>query len=173
MRRFGVAAALLLAGIMPLQADDVPGRKPGLWEVRTSFANRGGAGLTVQQCVDAETDQMMMSIAGPLAQQACAKRDVQRAGDTTTVDSTCTLGGKPATARAVITGSLDTAYTMTVTAEGEAIPGGRTTMTVTAKWLGPCAADQQPGDVIMGNGLKLNIPEMQKRGPSQGIPLPR
>jgi len=42
-----------------------------------------------------------------------------------------------------------------------------------AKWLGPCAADQKPGDMIMGNGFKVNILEMQKRGLSQGIPLPR
>ena len=26
-----------------------------------------------------------------------------------------------------------------------------------AKWLGPCAADQKPGDMIMPNGMKLNI----------------
>jgi hypothetical protein len=173
MKRFPAAAVLLLAGAALARADELPSRKPGLWEVRTSFANRVGASLTVKQCIDAATDQMLMSIAGPLAQSACAKRDVQRSGDATTIDSTCTLGDKAATARAVITGSLDTAYTMTVTAEGEAMPGGRQTMTVTARWLGPCAADQKPGDVIMGNGLKLNIPDMQKAGPSQGIPLPR
>jgi hypothetical protein len=40
------------------------------------------------------------------------------------------------------------------------------------KWLGPCAADQKPGDMIMG-GIKLNILDMQKNGLSQGIPLPR
>jgi len=172
MRRFAAAAALLLTGALPVWADDVPSRKPGLWAVRTSFENRGGARTTVQQCIDAATDQMMMSSAGPLAQSACPKRDVQRSGDTTTIDSTCTLAGKTATAHAVITGRLDTTYTMTVTAEGEALPGGKDAMTVTAKWLGPCTADQKPGDMIMGNGIKLNILEMQKAGPSQGVPLP-
>lgn len=167
------AAAVLLAGAMPARADDVPGRKPGLWAVRTSYENRNGARIVVRQCVDAATDQMMMSSAGPLAPSACPKRDVQRSGDATTIDSTCTLAGKTATAHAVITGSLDTTYTMTVTAEGEAVQGGKDVMTVTAKWLGPCAADQKPGDVIMGNGIKLNVLEMQKAGPSQGIPLPK
>ena len=33
-----------------------------------------------------------------------------------------------------------------------------------AKWLGPCAGDQRPGDMIMANGMKINVPEMQKRG---------
>jgi hypothetical protein len=46
------------------------------------------------------------------------------------------------------------------------------TMTVVAKWLDPCAADQKPGDLIVGNGAKMNILDMQKRAPSQGVPLP-
>ena len=37
------------------------------------------------------------------------------------------------------------------------------TMTMDAKWLGPCAADQKPGDMIMSNGMKINIPETEKR----------
>jgi hypothetical protein len=36
----------------------------------------------------------------------------------------------------------------------------------------PCAADQKPGDMIMSNRFKMNILEMQKRGLSQGVPLP-
>ncbi len=71
-----------------------------------------------------------------------------------------------------MTGSFDSAYTMTVTSESESIPGGKMTMTMAAKWLGPCTADQKPGDMIMGNGMKMNILEMQKRLPSTGIPLP-
>jgi hypothetical protein len=72
-----------------------------------------------------------------------------------------------------ITGSFDTAYTMTVTSQGDSLPGGKMIMTVAAKWLGPCRADQKPGDMIMGNGIKMNILEMQQRGPSQGAPPPR
>jgi hypothetical protein len=35
-------------------------------------------------------------------------------------------------------------------------------MTVEAKWLGACTADQKPGDMIMGNGMKMNINDMAK-----------
>jgi hypothetical protein len=45
-------------------AAELPSRKAGLWEVRTSFENRNGAGLTVRQYIDASTDQMMESSAG-------------------------------------------------------------------------------------------------------------
>jgi hypothetical protein len=116
---------------------------------------------------------MMQSSAGPLAQAACSRRDVQRSGNSLTIDSSCTLSGKTATSHAVITGSFESAYTMTVTSQSDALPDGKMTMTMAAKWLGPCAADQKPGDVIMGNGFKMNVLEMQKRGLSQGVPLPR
>jgi hypothetical protein len=172
MRTIGATAVLVLAAAMPALGAELPSRKAGLWEIKTTFENRNGASLAVQQCIDASTDQMMQSSAGPLAQAACSKRDMQKSGDTVTIDSACTLGGKTATSHAVITGSFDSAYTMTVTSESDALPGGKMTMAMAAKWLGPCAADQKPGDMIMGNGLKVNILEMQKRGPSQGVPLP-
>ena len=28
---------------------------------------------------------------------------------------------------------------------------------IDARWLGPCKADQKPGDVILGNGARINI----------------
>jgi hypothetical protein len=173
MRHVRAAALLVLAGSLPAWADDMPARKPGLWEVQTTFAS-GGRILTVRQCIDAETDRMMMSSTGPLAQAACPRQDVKRSGDTVTIDSTCSaLVGKTATTHAVITGSLDSAYTMTVAAQGDAVPKGRMDMTVTGKWLGPCAADQKPGDMVINGHLKLNILQMQKHVQSQGIPLPK
>jgi Protein of unknown function (DUF3617) len=172
MRLIGATSLLVMAGALPALAAELPSRKAGLWEVKTSIENRSGPGITIQQCIDASTDQMMQSSAGPLAQAACSRRDVQKSGNTVTIDSTCTFAGKTATSHAVITGSFDSAYTMTVTSQSDALPGGKMTMTMTAKWLGPCAADQKPGDMILGNGVKMNILELQKRRPSEGVPLP-
>jgi hypothetical protein len=172
MRRFGAAALLLLTGAMPALSADIPARKPGLWELRMSMESLGGAAMTFQQCLDAATDQQTMSSAGPIAQEACPKHEVQRSGDTITIDSTCTVGGKSATSHVVITGSMDSAYTMTMAAESDAVPGGKMNVTTTGKYLGACAADQKPGDMILSNGIKMNILDMKKQGPSRGIPLP-
>jgi hypothetical protein len=51
---------------------------------------------------------------------------------------------------------------MTVTSQSEEIPGGKMVITMEAKWLGACAADQKPGDIVMSNGMKINVPELQK-----------
>ncbi len=178
---YAAAAVLFVAGILlvdlllidlaPARADDMPARKAGLWEVKTAF-DTSGRSVTIRQCIDAATDPMMMSVAGPMSQAVCPRRDVKRSGDSVTIDSTCTFKDKTTTAHAVITGSLDSAYGMTVTVQGDVLPGGGMTMTVNGTWLGPCTAGQKPGDMIMPGGLTLNILELQKRAPSTGVPLP-
>ena len=168
MGRSGSALILVLVGVGPTLAAELPSRKPGLWEIKMGIENRNAAGPTMRQCIDAATDRAMQSSGGAFAQAACPKRDVQRTATGITIDSTCTLGGKPATSHAVVTGSFDSAYTMTVTSKGEALQGGGTTVTYSAQWLGPCAADQKPGDMIMANGTKMNIIEMQRRGGESG-----
>jgi len=148
-------------------------RKPGLWEVKTSLENSGAPPKVVQQCIDAATDQLTQSIAGPFSAAVCPKRNVQRSADQVTVDSSCTIAGKPAAAHAIVTGSFDSAYTMKVTAEGAILPGGKMSMTMEGRRLGACTADQRPGDIIMGNGVKINIPDLQKRTPSTIDDIPQ
>lgn len=166
MRIAEAVSLLVLIGAAPAVAAELPSRKPGLWQVKTSIDNNAPARV-VQQCIDAATDQMLQSSAGPFASSACPERDVKRSAASMTIDSACTVGGKPATAHSVVTGSFDSEYTMTVTSQSEDMPGGKLTMTMEARWLGPCAADQQPGDIVMANGVKINILEVQKRSRAQ------
>ena len=173
MRLAGAISILGVIGAMPASAAELPSRKAGLWEIKMSFENRNAPGQVIQQCIDASTDQMMQSGVGSNAQAACSKRDVQRSGSTITIDSTCTVGGKTANSHSVVSGSFDSAYTMTVTSDSATIPGGKMSMTMAAKWLGPCTGEQKPGDMIMGNGTKMNILDMKKRGAQPGAPLPR
>jgi hypothetical protein len=167
-----LVAAVSIVGVIcvvPALAAELPSRRAGLWEIKMSFENRNIPGQTMQQCIDAATDQMMQSGVGPGAQSVCSKRDVQPSGSTITIDSVCTVNGKATASHAVINGSFDSAYTMTVTSDSATAPGGKSTITMAAKWLGPCASDQRPGDMIMANGTKINVLEMQKRG---GPPVP-
>jgi hypothetical protein len=172
MRFMGLMLSLTLAYAAPAVATELPSRKPGLWEVKMSIAGRNAPPQVIQQCIDPATDQMMQSSAGPYSAAVCPDRNVQRSGGSITIDSKCAIGGKAATARAVITGSLDGAYSMTVTSQGEALPAANLTMTIDGRWLGPCSADQKPGDMIFSNGRKVNILEAQQHVPSPAAPLP-
>jgi Protein of unknown function (DUF3617) len=171
MRLIGATSILVLIFTTPAPAAELPSRKPGLWQVKTNIENSNAPARVIRQCIDAATDQMMQSSAGPFAPAACPRRDVQTSENSIKIDSSCTVGGKAATAHSVVSGSFDSAYTMTVTSRSEDLPGGKMIMTMEAKWLGPCAADQKPGDIVLGDGTKINIPELQKRSTSSDIPL--
>jgi hypothetical protein len=170
-RRWRVAVVLLLAGLMPVRAaeDGFPGHKPGLWEIDRD-------GYTDQHCIDAEVDQMQERMARSLESQrpACSRRDMQRSGDTMTIDTDCPNAlGETVKGHTVITGSFESAYALTYTTD---IPSH---MTVLAKRLGACADGQKPGDVIV-NGVKThNILELgkiylenRKSIPGQDVPPP-
>jgi len=173
IRFAGTASFLVLIFTIPALATELPSRKPGLWQVTTSIENSSAPARVIRQCIDAGTDQMLQSNAGPFAPAACPAREVRSAANSVTIDSTCTVAGKTATAHAVATGSFDSAYTMTVTSQSEEIPGGKMVMTMEAKWLGACAADQKPGDIVMSNGMKINVPELQKSIISPTLPPPK
>jgi hypothetical protein len=162
------ALFILVLGVTAASAAEFPPRKAGLWNL--SMKSPDGRTVSMQQCVDAKTDAALQSMSGGMAQRACSKRDIQRSGDTITIDSVCTIAGRTRTAHAVITGSFDSNYTMVMTSQGEGTPARSTTMT--AKWTGPCAAGQKPGDVIMANGFKMNILEMQNGAGRPGMPVP-
>jgi hypothetical protein len=166
MRPFMLSLALLLAHVAPALSSELPSRKPGLWEVKTRIESVNAPALVIRQCIDAATDRMLQSIAGPFNLASCPERNVQSTASSTTIDFKCTVGGKPATAHSLISGSLDSAYTMIVTSQSDKSAGGSMTMTMEGKWLGACAADQRPGDIVLSNGVKINVPEIEKRSPS-------
>jgi hypothetical protein len=166
MKRFGAACCLAMIGTAQAFASDLPTRKAGLWQIDTVVTS--GHTVSMKQCIDAKTDQVMQSRFASLPQRSCSKHDVQKSADTITIDSVCTIAGRTTTSHNVITGSFDSAYTMVLTSEVKGIPTPRR-ITMSAKWLGPCAAGQKPGDMVLPNGKTVNIIDME-RTPGLGGP---
>jgi hypothetical protein len=160
-----LVALVLCTG--PAAALDLPARKAGLWELKMSFANRKLPVQTMEHCIDAETDKLMNSMGGAMRNDMCSKQDVQMLAGTIVVDSVCKIGPATTTSHAVVSGDFSSAYVVEVTSkrEGPATPGmspsGETSMTIAAKWLGACKADQKPGDIIMAGGRKMNVRDLQ------------
>ena len=114
----------------------------GLWEMKMSFEKQPARPpQSIQQCIDAATDLIMQSSASNKRRTA-RKRDVVKSGDTTTINSVCSVAGRNATSRAVVTGSLDGAYTMTVASKSDV--GPRINMTIRRQMARPYQADQKP-----------------------------
>ena len=167
-------AALGLIYAIPAFAFDMPPRKPGLWELKIDFEGHKIPATVMKQCTDATSDKVMNSNFGGTAQEACSKQDRTKTATGMVMDSVCKFGEHTTTAHSVMTGNFDSGYTVDVQSKregGRAIPGmpadGSNHMTITAKWLGPCAAGQRPGDVMMANGMTMNMLDMQKMMPKR------
>lgn len=166
-----VCAALIFISSAPAVAMDMPQRKAGLWELKMAIEGQTMPGQAMKQCTDAASDKIMNANFGGTAEGACSKQDVVKTPTGMTVDSVCKFGEAVTTTHAVITGNFDSAYKVDVNstrAGGPPMPGmpagGSTRMTIEAKWIGPCTAGQKPGDVIMSNGMTMNVLTMPGMG---------
>jgi hypothetical protein len=160
-----LAPALLLAAAAPAFAEEVemPNRKAGLWEMK--MVSEAMPGMTMQHCTDETTDKQMRNAASPIAKDMCSKNEIQKTATGFVTDSVCEIGGMKMNSHAEITGDFNSAYTVKSTSQQQGGPIGgprQTTMTLDAKWLGPCAADQKPGDIVMPGGFKMNVKDMEK-----------
>ena len=159
----GSAVGLMLSA-GAASAVDLPIRKAGLWEMKMVRSGGPMPEMTVQHCTDETTDKDMSTAASPMAKQACSKQDIQKTATGYVSDTVCGAAGMTITSHAEIVGDFNSAYTLKSTSHSEGGPMGTrdTTMTIEAKWLGACKADQKPGDMIMPGGMKMNIKDMEK-----------
>jgi Protein of unknown function (DUF3617) len=153
--------ALLPASIA--RADDLPLRKPGLWEMKMVRAGSPLPSMTIQHCTDETTDKDMSTMFAPVSKEACSKREVRKTATGYVSDSVCSASGVSMTTHSDITGDFNAAYTVKFTSHTEGAVGPHDiASSIEAKWLGACKPDQKPGDVVMPGGLKMNIHDIDK-----------
>jgi hypothetical protein len=166
----GLAATALVAVLTggPASAEDFPPRKAGLWVIDMTTGGKASP-HQMQICIDSATDAEMYRFGMNAARGMCDKQEVSRSGDIVTVDSSCAVGQSRVTTHAVITYDGDTAYhTESKSTFDPAMMGqSESTTTQDAKWKGPCPADMEPGDMIMGKGMKMNIKKMMNILPAK------
>jgi Protein of unknown function (DUF3617) len=168
MHRTSVAVrlgVLLLSGAAACgvaRADDFPPRKAGLWQIDMTMSGVQMPPQQMKMCIDPATDAEMYKLGMNATQGMCEKPDIHRSGSTVTVSTTCKMGDTKIASQAVTKFTGDTAYHTESTTRFDPPMAGhdQSTMTQDAKWTGPCPADMTAGDVVMGNGMKMNIKQM-------------
>jgi hypothetical protein len=158
------SALLALLPAINARADDMPLRKPGLWEMKIAKTGSVLPEMTMQHCTDETTDKQMSTAFSPVAKEACSKRDIAKTATGYVSDSVCGVGGVTVTTHADIVGDFNSAYTVKSTAHSDKGAGGvhDVASTIEAKWLGECKPGQKPGDIVMPGGFKLNIKDAEK-----------
>jgi hypothetical protein len=106
------------------------------------------SGGPIQQCVDANTDDLMGQ--GASTGVSCSRNDVTRAAGRILIRSACDFGATKATTEGVFTGSFDSAYRAELkTAYAPPLMGmSEATTVIEAKRVGECKPGQKPGEVV-------------------------
>jgi len=166
LRSFWVAVGVLaLVPALDARAVEMPVRKAGLWEMKIVRTGSPLPEMTMQHCTDAATDRDMNTGIAPAAKDVCSKNDLQKTATGYVADSACSIAGASITSHSDITGDFNSTYTVKTTSHTEhgptALPRDSTT-TIEAKWLGACKPGQNPGDIVMPGGFKLNIKDAER-----------
>jgi hypothetical protein len=141
---FVAGLCLISFVVTDASAADMPKRKSGLWEIRSHMQGMPDMGPTLE-CVDKKSDNLTKQDADD---SGCKVPVVKRSGDKVSIQTECKVTESLTVYMDyLLQGSLDSAYKGTVktrTSQGT----GSSTITMDAKWLGPCKPGQKPGDVI-------------------------
>jgi hypothetical protein len=154
----GLSLVVPAAGSGAVVGDDYPARKPGLWEMTVDTGN--GPPKAAQYCIDSVTDVAMGKMGQATIGDVCSRYETRRDGNAVTSDSICRIGKSQVTTHTVTTFVEDTSSHAVSTSHFDPpMPGGDADGKVTrdGRWVGPCAADMRPGDMII-NGRKMHIP---------------
>jgi hypothetical protein len=160
-----ISTLLALLPVSMARADELPMRKPGLWEMKMVRVGSPLPQMTLQHCTDETTDKEMSTAFAPMSKETCSRRDVAKTATGYVSDSVCSVGGLSMTSHSDISGDFNSAFTVTSTSHSEGGPSvvpREVNMTVEAKWLGPCKPDQKPGDIVMPGGFRLNVKDAEK-----------
>ncbi|WP_460480062.1 DUF3617 domain-containing protein [Comamonas humi] len=158
MKKLGMCALAAWA-LSCAAAQPMPARKPGLWEV----AIAGGQGaasrpVTVQQCTDRASDaQVLLSIVP--GQEHCDAPTVHRQGRRYRIENQCAVHGRRLNLQMELSGDLGARYEGSYEVLPERTAGGppAEARRFEARWLGECRAGMQPGDMVLPNGITVQV----------------
>lgn len=164
-RTSGTCLALLLLATAPAFAEppkDMPRRKPGLWEMKTSMAELGGLTQTMQMCVGADTDNLLYQRGSK--QGGCQQQNWRQEGERSSFSAVCQVEGSTANIRGSFSGDFNTAYSGELHGTYSPPLQGLASMTMRqdARWLGECQPGQKPGDIVRQGVGGINIDAMMK-----------
>jgi hypothetical protein len=153
-----VVPLLLIATQSSAWADEPPHRRPGLWELTRPAVDATNPARTSKVCIDTDTEAMLRDIGNSFARSTCSEAKIHATQGKVTADTVCELGGSHATNHTVITFTGDTAYRQISTTQFDPPLFGRSEVAteMDGQWIGPCAADMRPGDMITEMG-KINL----------------
>ena len=153
--------------LLPIaSAQDYPKLKPGLWEMKRSSSRPGGNGQTLRMCLDESLQREMYDMGVGTMKGMCSKHDFKLSGGHGTGEFVCSVNGSTWHSRSNMTIDGDVGYRTEVDTTFDPPVNGQSQAhsVMEARYIGPCPAGQQPGDVLLPNGQTVNMRNMFKGG---------
>lgn len=145
------------------QADALPKRESGLWEISV-ISSQSPTPNMMKECVDGASDAKLTEMGADISKSmggACSKNEFKKTGSGFESTSECAMMGSTITSKGSFTGDFAKSYAgeIITTFQPPMLGQKQSTTKISAKHVGPCGADMKPGDVIMANGMKMNMNE--------------
>jgi len=123
-----------------------------------------GHPMTTQSCVTEESEAKMSVFSSQSRKKNCSSSSITHNMDGSwTSTSTCKFGpGPERITHSHVTGDFNSKVTVVVNTGGGSAPE----MTMTMAWMGECKPGMKGGDVVMSNGMKMNVID----GTMSGVP---
>ena len=147
----------------PALADSFPDREPGLWEVSVTSGN-SQTPQVMKECIDSATDAKMMRMGTDISKSmngTCSQQELKKTSAGFESNSECKMMGSTIKSKATFSGDFKKTYFGEIVSTFTPPFMGQSTSTtkITAKHTGSCGADMKPGEIIMANGMKMNMNE--------------
>jgi hypothetical protein len=143
-------------------SDAQPHRKAGLWEQRIIRDGKPLPMGAMRACVDPASDAKASVFGEKLGQGPCKSHSISRGPDGAFHFSSVCEGpmAGTVTTRGVAAGDFASGYKVHSESDvdGSALPGlnGHHVMDMEVRYLGECPAGMAPGQLMLGNGMKVN-----------------
>ena len=146
----------------------LPASRAGLWRESTLRDGRElGLMGEMSACLDADPGARLSTLVGHAGRSRCQNLSVTRDGDGGYhFSSACDLGlGGRVVTQGELTGDLSSRYRVTSRTDASgailASMNGHHEIDLEANYLGPCPAGMKPGDVVIANGMKMNVDHLR------------
>ena len=143
-------------------AQDYPVLKSGQWDMMVMQGKQGAPARHSTMCIDASVQKEMAGMSAGMNKDMCSRLDVRRDGARYITDAECKLGESKLKSHAVMTMQGETGYKTEITSSYDPPFMGMkdASTTVEGKYLGACKDGLVPGDIVVGNGQKFNMKNM-------------
>ncbi|MEQ1647028.1 MAG: DUF3617 family protein [Hyphomicrobiaceae bacterium] len=164
--------------IAPAGADELklPTRKAGLWELKTSMDQGGGAReQSIKMCIDDAMERQTVLASIEEHKTGCSKYHIERNGDTTSVDAECIMNKMAVSSQTKMSGDFKAAFEVTIkstTAQSGQGPQPQSaaqsqppqqsravnrTITQSGRYLDSNCGDLKPGEAMGPDGNKVMV----------------